>query len=76
MDTPDFKDWGWHKENSGRWLPFWTTLEDSSKACSILLKCCCVKSCRGNCKCSKAGVRCVAQVSGNVKGGCVNNEDD
>ena len=37
-----------------RWLPFWTTLEDSSKACSILLKCCCDKSCRGNCKCSRS----------------------
>ena len=32
--------------------------EDSSKTCSILLQCYCVKSCRGNCKCSKAGVHC------------------
>ena len=57
MDIPDFKDWGWHKDNSGRWLPFWSTLEDSSKAYFILLQCCCVRSCRGNCKCSKAGVQ-------------------
>ena len=60
MDISDFKDWGWHKDNSGRLLPFWTTLEDSSKACSIVLRCCCVKSCRGNCKCSKADVLCTS----------------
>ena len=47
-------------------LPLWITLEDSNKACSILLQCYCVKSCRGNCKCSKAGVRCT--LSANVKG--------
>uniref|UniRef100_UPI00358EB952 uncharacterized protein isoform X3 n=1 Tax=Myxine glutinosa TaxID=7769 RepID=UPI00358EB952 len=58
QDIPDFHDWGWHKDSSGGWLPFWTTLEDSSKACSILLQCGCVKSCTGNCKCCRAGVRC------------------
>ena len=21
MDIPDFQDWGWHKDSSGRWLP-------------------------------------------------------
>jgi len=74
MDIPDVKDWGWHKVNSGRWLPFWTTLEDNSKDCCILLQCCCAKSCRGNCKCSKAGVRCTGLCK--CKGGCVNDEDD
>ena len=53
MDIPDFQDWGWHKDSSGRWLPFWTTLEDSSKACCILLQCGCVKSCTRNCKLQK-----------------------
>jgi len=74
MDIPDFKDWGWHKDNSGRWLPLWITPEDSSKACSILLQCYCVKSCRGNCKCSKAGVHCTGLCK--CEWGCVNSEDD
>ena len=38
QDIPDLHDWGWHLENR-RWLPFWTHLHDSSKACSILLHC-------------------------------------
>jgi hypothetical protein len=59
MDIPDFQEWGWHKESSGRCLPYWTALEDSSKACSILLQCGCMKSCTRNCKCSSAGVRCI-----------------
>jgi len=74
MDITDFKDWSWHKDNNGRWLPLSTTLEDSSKACSILVQCYCVKSCRGNCKCSKAGVRCAGLCK--CEGGCVNSEDD
>ena len=72
MDIPDFQDWGWHKDSSGRWLLFWTTLEDSSKACCILLQCRCVKSCTRNCNCSRAGV---CWTVANVKGGCVNNEE-
>ena len=73
MDIPDFQDWGWHKDSSGRWLPFWTTIEDSSKACCIFLQCGCVKSCTRNCKCSRAGVRCTGLCK--CEGGCVNNEE-
>jgi len=73
MDIPDFQDWGWHKDSSGRWLPFWTTLQDSSKACSILLQCGCDKSCTRNCKCSRAGVRWTGLCK--CEGGCVNNEE-
>ncbi|KAL8570748.1 hypothetical protein ACOMHN_006898 [Nucella lapillus] len=73
QDIPDFHDWGWHKDSNGGWLPFWTTLEDSSKACSILLQCGCAKSCTGNCKCCRAGVRCTSVCK--CEGGCVNNED-
>jgi putative hemolysin len=39
MDITDFQEWGWHKDSSGRWLPYWTALEDISKACSIQLQC-------------------------------------
>ncbi|KAL8582187.1 hypothetical protein ACOMHN_004106 [Nucella lapillus] len=73
QDIPDFHDWGWHKDSNGGWLPFWTTLEDSSKACSILLQCGCAKSCTGNCKWCRAGVRCTSVCK--CEGGCVNNED-
>ncbi|KAJ8257557.1 hypothetical protein GJAV_G00186910 [Gymnothorax javanicus] len=48
QDILDFHDWGWHKDSTGGWLPFWTTLEDSSKACSILLQC---VSDNGQCDC-------------------------
>lgn len=72
QDILDFQDWGWHKTSSGGWLPFWTTLKDSSKACSILLQCGCLKSYTGNCKCSRAGVRCTGLCK--CEGGCVNNE--
>jgi len=73
MDIPDLQDWGWHKDSSGRWLPFWTTHEDSSKACCILLQCGYVKSCTRNCKCSRADVRCTGLCK--CEGGCVNNEE-
>ena len=73
QEIPDFSKWGWHKKSNGIWLPHWTTLEDSSKACSILLRCGCSKSCKGNCKCSRAGVRCTQLCK--CEGGCINNED-
>ena len=41
-----------------QWLPFWTTLDDASKACSLLVHCRCTKQCRWNCKCSRAGLHC------------------
>ncbi|MPC48581.1 hypothetical protein E2C01_042358 [Portunus trituberculatus] len=71
LDTPDFQDWGWQKTSTGEWLPFWTTLEDSSKACSILLRCGCEVSCTGNCKCSRVTVHCTVLCK--CEGGCVNN---
>ena len=72
QDIPDFSDWGWRKDITGVWMPFWTTLRDSSKACSILMQCGCVKSCTGKCKCSRAGVHCISLYK--CEGGCVNNE--
>jgi hypothetical protein len=41
MDITDFQEWGWY--SSGRWLRYWTALEDISKACSIQLQCGCMK---------------------------------
>ena len=71
---PVFYEWGWEQdEHSRQWLPFWTTLADESKACAVLLHCGCTKSCRGNCKCCKAGLRCTALCK--CEGGCINNDD-
>ena len=47
---------GGGREDNDIWLPHWTTLNDASKACSLLLHCGCARSCTGNCKCSRAGV--------------------
>ena len=73
QEIPDFREWGWQREDSGVWLPYWTTLQDASKACSILLHCSCERSCTGNCKCSRAGVRCTGLCK--CEGGCVNIDD-
>ena len=73
MEIPDFQEWGWHKESSGMWLLYWTALQDSSKACCILLQCGCMQSCTRKCKCSRGRVRCTVLCK--CEGGCVNNED-
>ena len=57
MPHPGLYGWEWN-DRVQQWVPFWTVLEDASKACSMLLHCGCQKSCTGNCKCSKAGKRC------------------
>ena len=43
MGIPDFKEWGWYKDSSGNWLPYWTDLDNSSKAFSIRLQCGCMR---------------------------------
>ena len=56
QEIPVFDKWGWEQDKHNKqWLPFWTTEADASKASSFLLHCGCTKSCRGNCKCSRAG---------------------
>ena len=57
MPDPGLHGWEWN-ERLQQWVPYWTHLEDASKACAMLLHCGCKKSCTGNCKCSKAGLRC------------------
>jgi hypothetical protein len=72
---PDFSEWGWKLDDAGKtWLPFWSPLADAGIACSLLLQCGCTKSCRGNCKCSRAGVHC--SVLCKCEGGCCNNNAD
>ena len=57
--VPDVSAWGWTQDvNTKLWVPFWTVLNDASKACALLHHCSCGKACRGNCKCAKAGIKC------------------
>ena len=71
--NPRFQEVGWQNEDIGIWLPYWTTLEDASKACCILLHCICERSCTMNCKCSAAGIRWTGLCK--YEGGRVNNAD-
>ena len=73
MDIPDFKEWGWYKNSNGVLLPYWTDLNDSSKACSLLLQCECTTSCEKKCKCIRDGVRCTVVCK--CEGGCKNNSE-
>ena len=57
QDVPDASAWGWTQDvNTKLWVPFWTVLDDASKACALLHHCGCGKACRGNCKCARAGI--------------------
>ena len=57
LPDPGLHGWEWN-DRLLQWVPYWTKLDDASKACAMLLHCGCQKSCTGNCKCSKAGMRC------------------
>ena len=73
QDVPDVSAWGWTQDvNTKLWVPFWTVLDDASKACALLHHCGCGKACRGNCKCTKAGIKCT--ILCNCEGGCINND--
>ena len=70
---PAFDEWGWNMDvEQKQWVPYWTTLGDASKACAVLLHCKCTRACRGNCKCSRAGLRCTSLCT--CEGGCSNTE--
>ena len=57
--TPDGHGWTLDR-NSPSWLPVWSTLPLSAKACSELVKCSCksVKGCGARCSCKKAKWKC------------------
>lgn len=72
---PNPSEWGWEwNARCKEWVPYWTDLADVSKACSLLLHCGCVTSCRGNCKCHRAGLRCSTLCK--CEGGCTNNDSE
>ena len=68
---PPFTDWGWKRSSAGHLMPFWTELEDASKACKVLISCTCKTSCR-SCKCVLNGFRCTSLCK--CEGACTNNE--
>ena len=73
QDVPDASACGWTQDvNTKLWVPFWTVLDDASKACALLHHCGCGKACRGNCKCARAGIKCT--IPCNCEGGCINND--
>ena len=73
QNQPNASDWGWIKdEKTNVWSPFWTDLPVASKACALLFHCGCLKACKGNCKCSKAGLRCTLLCR--CQSGCINND--
>ena len=59
-ELPSPSQWGWTKNTEGQWEPLWTTLSEASQSCHELLKCGCIKGCKGLCKCYKAGLKCTA----------------
>ncbi len=62
MKSPPAQDpaeFSWSREN-GKWSPCWTKLPQAAKSCYELIKCGCTRGCRGNCKCSKAHLKCTA----------------
>lgn len=71
-ELPGPNDWGWKKEES--WEPFWTTLGQAQDKCYELIKCGCKKTCRGNCKCSKANLNCTTLC--NCEGHCFKDQEE
>jgi len=71
-DIPDPGEWGWEwNDRTNAWVPYWTDLPDASHGCSMLLNCGCLVSCKGNCKCYRAGIHCSPLCS--CQEGCTNN---
>lgn len=70
---PSPSEWGWEwNARTQQWMPYWTDLEDVSKACSLLLHCGCAVACKGNCKCHRAGLRCTTLCK--CEGACTSND--
>ena len=71
---PDYSEWGleWSIRNK-RWTPYWTGVDDISKACSLLLHCGCVVSCKENCKCTRVGP---CSPLCKYEGACANNDSE
>ena len=72
INLPSPAEYGWEwNERLKIWSPFWTTLDDASSACAMLLHCSCTKACSGNCKCFKNSMRCTPLCR--CEGGCCNS---
>ena len=58
-NLPSPSEYGWVR-NESQWQPFWMTLSEVSKDCSLLARCGCnpKKGCRSACKCIKSSLPC------------------
>ena len=55
--SPGKMGWTFDEERQV-WVPFWSELDEISKACSHLVKCQCLKACGSACSCGKRGWKC------------------
>ena len=58
--VPSPETCGWQKSATQGWQPLWTTLPEAVASCSELLRCGCLKGCRGLCKCVRAALKCTS----------------
>uniref|UniRef100_UPI003590007E uncharacterized protein n=1 Tax=Myxine glutinosa TaxID=7769 RepID=UPI003590007E len=71
-EVPSPDAWGWKKSALHEWEPLWTLPPEAAMSCSELIKCHCVKGCRGQCKCVKANLKCTTLCQ--CRGDCDHNE--
>ncbi len=59
---PSPGNWGWQKNATQMWEPYWTSLPEASKACQQLIRCGCdpEKGCASHCKCVRNELKCTA----------------
>ena len=57
MPCLDVTEFGWVKDGDVL-KPNWTSLNEASKACMVLVKCGCKQKCSKRCKCKKHGLPC------------------
>ena len=47
---PKPEDFGWRRKNN-TWVPRWITQPQASEGCRVIIKCGCLKGCKGRCSC-------------------------
>ncbi|XP_071135420.1 uncharacterized protein [Mytilus edulis] len=57
---PSPNAFGWIKDKSDQWQPFWSDISEASSSCQELIHCGCKRGCRGRCKCGQTALPCTA----------------
>ncbi|XP_041378093.1 uncharacterized protein LOC121390363 [Gigantopelta aegis] len=55
-ELPSPTEWGWTKNDKGKYEPHWTSLPEAALICDELVSCKCKKDCVKCCKCKKAAL--------------------